>query len=378
MRNPAEGRKANRSRNHLQAPLLNLHGQFSSCWNCLTISVRWSGSKPRKVVLVRKVIKKKKTSTGLVAVPSTPVEPEQKATCPATPVEYDKVPGTPSTLPYGRFQSHAVLLDHDQHHYDGAYSQWREEAPDMWHLWDWPPKGWRPSKWQRSYWDSSDPYYGYNTYTWDREEWWNPSSEEPSTSGTETQTPPPGPGQLRSPDTVSTLLSRSDSELARVNETIDGLQRANTVEQVTFEQKLNQAAEPSPGEGQGNLGEEAKESEVEPDDRKQNGTAPSHEAPAPPKKDNKGQQQVEPSASQEADAEAQITEEQLKDHEKRRKAAKARYMRYYRSIRSQSLSVNRKNISTASRNSSKMCLNQLSACVGSLGSVAQAQRRPQS
>ena len=90
-------------------------------------------------------------------------------------------------------------------HYNGGWSQWREEAEDNWSKWDWPPQGWRPQKWHAAYYDVNNPYHHYRYYNWDNHD----GNEAPPPSDGKEGSPPSTPStgtRLTSPDSQSTLV----------------------------------------------------------------------------------------------------------------------------------------------------------------------------
>ena len=294
--------------------------------------------------VVRKIVKKRKVSGA-----STPKSDTASA------------PPTPSTLPYGPSRM-------PDEHQDGGWSQWRNYQEDLWGQWDWPPKGWRPEPHHRAYWDKSSPYYRYNTYDWDQQngEKWDSPEQVSST---------PSP-KIRSPDSVTTLLqSQSTSDLSSVvRETADGLLRSSSIDQLNLEARLNEAAnaaasnssnaEPETAheaekkankqnekgqnkEGQ-NKEDQNKEGQNKEDQNKegqnkegQNKEGQNKEGQQDKEGQNKEGQKTEeaaPHPGQECQQAIKLSEKELKKIEERKKAAHARYMRYFRSVRSHALS----------------------------------------
>ena len=161
----------------------------------------------RRRKVFRKIIKRKQGSPA----PNTPTPSEQ-------------------TLPYTATLESFPGQQEWANYYTGGYSQWREEQPDMWSQWQWPPHGWQPSKYQDAYWDESNPYHKYRYYKWD--------------TSPEQATPEGKRPELRSPDTQSTLITRSSSGVStEVEEAMEELQRCTTAEQLTFEQRMAEAGE---------------------------------------------------------------------------------------------------------------------------------------
>ena len=292
-----------------------------------------AGSKKK---VIRKIVKKKPASSA----PSTPAQSE----------------GTlPYTTSFGSLQGNTDGADH----YTGGYSQWREEQPDLWPSWQWPPYGWRPSQYQNAFWDENNPYHQYRYYNWDG------SSPEPAT-------PKGKQPELRSPDTQSTLLSRSTSSLSQeVQLATEQLQRCTTAQQLDFEQHVTEAGGPTQHpavetpataggrdqregpnvETPGGGGEEPRP-EV-PSGQNQVPPAGGNQEPPPHAQGegNQPQNPNQPSAQPagvggtgeipaESQHEVEMTADQLANVETRKKAAHARYMRYFRSIRSLILGVN--------------------------------------
>ena len=143
---------------------------------------------------------------------------------PSTPAQSEQT--LPYTTTHDPFPEQHEWADH----YTGGYSQWREEHPELWPNWQWPPYGWRPSQYQSAFWDENNPYRHYRYYDWDA----NPPPTTPQGKCPE----------LRSPDTQSTLLSHSNSSLSEeVRDATEQLQRCTTAEQLTFQQRMCQAGE---------------------------------------------------------------------------------------------------------------------------------------
>ena len=186
----------------------------------------------------------------------------------------------------------------DDQFYTGGVSQWREYDEDNWKYWDWPPHGWRPSEYHDAYTNKASPYYRYNHYEW---KW-------------PVQTPPEsmrnGPPKTPSSDEVehvSQLLRSSTAEM--VNRA--GQQCHVDVPEPAAEL---QVAQPAANQN------EAKET-----------TAVPQEAAVPAATE---QSQKDGTDNGTVIVKDDLTPEEKASNEKKRLAAHARYMRYFRNIRS--------------------------------------------
>ena len=251
-------------------------------------------------------------------------------------------------------------------HYMGGVSQHREDEEWLWDQWDWPPQGWRPNTWQTCYWDNKNKYYGYHDYDWQR---------TPESQIRRNNTPP----EIWS----NGEQSQSSIELEKIS---DVLKRANTGDirapsPRVMETAFKAAAEETKQDTQGkdrDMNDEANNSKPKQDplavksneqqtqkeekdskkkenqDNENKENAPPKETEnkenAPPKKtenmENAPPNEKEPEKEKEKANEKEQKDEKERNPEvdkaqaaleKRRREAHARYMRYYRSIRSQVL-----------------------------------------
>ena len=243
-------------------------------------------------------------------------------------------------------------------HYSGGWSQWREDAEDKWNQWDWPPQGWRPQKWHAAYYDVNNPFHHYRYFDWD---WDSKSNDCVSGSNGQEQSPPSTPStghRLTSPDSQSTLLESESRD------TLDyTFERMNTGDMMSLDAKFQEAAQEAetgndtkdlggndrnqepkdltpnkPNENdpkteeQAEVKKEAKESEDAKNEKpkEDNGKEPKNEGkpaqqqPPPP-------EVAIPEESQQAQAEL---EAKRREREEMKKKAHARYMKYYRAVRS--------------------------------------------
>lgn len=211
--------------------------------------------------------------------------------------------------------------------YTGGYSQWREyENEDAWDMWDWPPYGWRPSAHHRSYWDSSSNYYRFNDYKWGWNNWSDPEKPGVSSVGDESTGTP-----IRTPSPVGLLSTPSSDDLNKFNDAMQTM-RMNSgdlvhqssggdVEKVASDADAAKSSE-SPSPVVNNC--EAK-------------AAVSASASVSEKKDNAAE---EISAKELGKTgKSNLTELDEEEVMSKRLKAHARYMRYYRSIRSVELST---------------------------------------
>ena len=215
-------------------------------------------------------------------------------------------------------------------HSDGGYSQWREYAEDQWHTMDWPPKGWRPSPWQAAYHDPNSRYYGYNWYDWDNKDWTTPSTDDSSQKSPGTQSTIQDTQTVSSEDGISQQLHRCDTneqqtpqlETPKTTKTDTTPEKMDTKQkQRNFQEKMDAAARDS-----------------------------MHDKKKGEKEKDKGEKEKEPgdeeeeaeSLPQESEDAVAMTEKKAQKLKEKKKEAHARYMRYYRSIRSPCLSYKSK------------------------------------
>lgn len=105
----------------------------------------------------------------------------------------------------------------------GGYSQWREETPEYWNTWAWPPH----SDWK--------PWSGSFDYSWDRDSYRSPMSKE------EDETVFKTPEPTRRTDSAQKLMSLASTSSLEVAEVHDQLRRCNSGDQMSFEYRLQQA-----------------------------------------------------------------------------------------------------------------------------------------
>ena len=106
----------------------------------------------------------------------------------------------------------------------GGYSQWREEAPEYWNNWAWPPHSdWKP--WSGSY-----------DYSWNGDSYRSPGSKEGDGAF---NTPEP----TRRTDSAQKLMSQASTSSLEVAEVHDQLKRCNSGDQMSFAYRLQQAEE---------------------------------------------------------------------------------------------------------------------------------------
>ena len=210
--------------------------------------------------------------------------------------------------------------------YDGAHSQWREHAEDSWQHWDWPPKGWRPSEWHDAYWNQKSQYYAYNSWDWN-ERASKGAYATPSPKATPSTTPPYS--RQSSLDVEEALVQLKGLSLEAQ------FSRANTgdlVVQTTedgADQGKPQDAKP---EGAGKSGDPKKSEEP----KKPEGPSEDPKKTEELKDDQKGKTEAGEDGAKTEDPNPEGVDVSDADPEvaKKKKAALARYMRYYRSIRS--------------------------------------------
>ena len=208
-------------------------------------------------------------------------------------------------------------------HYDGGYSQWREYDEASWDRWDWPPRDWRPEAFQEASWNKDSAYYHYNTYDW----------QKGSTTTPPTSTP-------------SSKYSRSFSE--DLEDVTNQLMRCNTGDVSYFSQRLDAVATPTPPKDKESVEKHtAQEAPAAPKEQVYgggtvapvtgSGGTPGTEPAAAPKgpsdvllKD--ALQELEKAIV--AEVAVELTEEEKAARAEQKRRAHARYMRYYRNIRS--------------------------------------------
>jgi len=183
-----------------------------------------SGGCKRKVIKVRKVIKKKKSSpAGERESSSEPIPTTPAASVASTRLSSPSSTATPSQEDY----------------YQGSWSQWRNEPEyeGQWDKWQWPPAGWRPSRFHEAFYDQSSQYYRYNTFDWDT---WDRKQKTIDLWGTPTEAAPTTPhAPTKSGEPIS-QLSRGSSEVSLVRQQ---LQRCSTSDQLAanLQNRLDEA-----------------------------------------------------------------------------------------------------------------------------------------
>ena len=296
---------------------------------------RWKGER-KKVVIKRIVAKRKhdsnKHSTGSgepqhVEQPSLENRPDMpdSGTMNESGAKSDRLMKGPAEPPapqaMSRMDSVETVGDtsSEREYYTGGVSQWREEAEDRWCEWDWPPHGWQPSSWHDAYWNTASPWYKYNHKEW---KW-------------DTNTIQCTPGPTKQPEghsPPSTLRSSTSSASLEV-EGVAEMLRSSTGDIVP----VPQAAGTVPPENGGKVGDESMQKgkgETPPSadghDTTQNGQSGGDNPGTKKSEDGKADTDTKDIPSEDAKA-AEL--------EKKRKAAHARYMRYYRNIRSVGLNL---------------------------------------
>ena len=295
----------------------------------------------RKVVKIVKVLKKKvkapskkQAATPTQSMPSVVATPQGRPAEVPRPVEakpaevpVEAKPDVPPSVEAKPAQVEVEPTPEEQrsplqtpmkpepsreNYYVGGWSQWREEASEkMWDQWDWPPYGWQPSSWQDAYWNQDSKYHAYRDYNWSPEE-----SLESRTVWTGT------------PKSGDSCLSRSGSMDVEVLR--EQLSRSNTGSVADFNMMLEQVATPT-----------EKEKSHEPSSTPTSNNSSLHQdsivPPATPKATDNEEGALAPVES-EYTAERTDEKEASEDEKKKKAQAHARYMRYYRNIRSLTLS----------------------------------------
>ena len=220
-----------------------------------------------------------------------------------TPTEEPSAPATPASLA-------GCELDGlpEKGFFEGGCSQWREDAEEMWSEWNWPPGGWRPQYWQDAYHNNKSKWYRYNAFDWDSYyAGWNSNKGQSGSEGAHT---PQSSTPTETPQSNTRCMSSDLESIAHQ------LQRANTGDQLSFQQKLDAA--------DGNC------SQSPPTDGKQPNVnpAPTQQAKTQENAQEHGPEQGLPEQEQ---------DKKLKKLEADKLQAHARYMRYYRNIRSPEL-----------------------------------------
>ena len=285
-------------------------------------------------------------------------------------------------------------------HYEGGCSQWREDPAyeQQWKHWDWPPRDWRPSKFHASYWDTSSRWHDYNTYNWEQ----SPVECPPCTSPASRPTLLLSPDSDATKSLASQRSHSSMSlEVDAVTEQLQRCTTGEIME-ASFSQRLEEVAdkemvktepkaadgektdpekteksEPKPADGEKTDPEKIEKTEPKPadgektDPEKIEKTEPKpadgektdpekiekteHGEKTEPQKiektepkaadgENTEPEKAEPKAAGSDEyvggADEQLDTDGLSEEQiKRKKAAAARYMRYFWSIRSQGLRI---------------------------------------
>lgn len=292
---------------------------FPDC-HCYFVCGTRAGDRPQKArTIVRKIIVKKKPMSTTASEHPSGSELAQITTPPSSRSGFEdastvSVSDSSELASEGlkRADSVSTVAEtpepvHEPVHEPGYYytdpeSQWRHYEEDRWDEWDWPPHGWRPQPWHRAYWDKTSNYYKYNHYEWKWDKWPDMNanrSPEPASRGL--QTPPP------------TIRSDGSAELGQV---VQMLERANTGDVVLSGDASAAPAVP-----------------CEPGSKK---------VEAPTEKVNAPEQVGAPEAPEHVDGtldgDQDALEAKAEELRKKKAACHARYMRYFRSIRSTGLS----------------------------------------
>ena len=239
-------------------------------------------------------------------------------------------------------------LERSWPYYEGGVSQWREEPQyeQMWSQWDWPPRDWRPSNFHEAFWNADSRWHVYNNYDWNQYSWKEPTEKKPY-------------GDYYTPGRESDATATPSSEFNRsfsrsssleLEEVTAHLQRCTTGEIVEseFNKRLAEAVDvPSGGhlkDGNGEnkpkgKGDEAEETKgVAGNDEKKEDKEEKDSQKVNTEKKEGEEENKEKKDCQQVNNEKKDGAENSKEEEERKKKAHARYMRYYRNIRSASLS----------------------------------------
>ena len=248
-----------------------------------------------------------KTSSTTSTTESTPVTLYEESLSSAERTSDESVnrSDTMETQPYPYPPGDGQEIKQPEEHYDGGVSQWREEAEEMWDFWDWPPRGWKPSSEHRCWWDESSQYYGYNNYDWGRGGGGDDSTSVAATPLRRTDSS----AEL---ETVQRILRANSGDIARslikdLDETVKGIVKEVAKETTSGPRENTAAVKVEP-----------------PDETPQTGD----------KSDDKTNAEKNPENEKDAEKAPEKDPEKIKELERRKLAAHARYMRYYRNIRS--------------------------------------------
>ena len=124
-------------------------------------------------MVIKKVVKKKaegrcdRTSPDDTSQTGTPTSRETTSSRPSSVVRSDSQSTVPWHAEGGGMPQHTDRRDLDDY-YTGGVSQWREYEESKWDDWDWPPYGWAPSEYHNAYWDPSSYYHQYKYKDWDQ------------------------------------------------------------------------------------------------------------------------------------------------------------------------------------------------------------------
>lgn len=247
-------------------------------------------------------------------LPAEPTTATGQPSVPTPPAVSLKGSGSLAQVP--RCDSVETIADDDddddvsshREYYTGGVSQWREYEESSWDQWDWPPHGWRPSTYHDCYWNTNSQWYQYNHKKWD----WGVENAD-------AHTPPPNSSRPSLGSTGSTCSLELDGVVDMLARSQTGDITPMVLQEPAVEPPVEPPVTPQPkGESNqklnSNVAEESK-------------TAQNPETKA---EDGKGE------IAAEGNDPAEVLNAEL---EKKRKLAHARYMRYYRSIRSHGLSM---------------------------------------
>ena len=311
------------------------------------------------------------------SIPTDSVEQSTPSEAPAT-VSDSSSPGDSSSnacraSDSGDWERDAL----DRDYYEGGWSQWRNEewAEPQWKNWDWPPAGWKPESYHGAYYDQGSEYHGYRGFDWDQYYDGKKAHASLSKSPTVRYSPQSCPSRASTEEVleVQEQLQRAntgdmaDAMFGGTPMKVDSVKEKPTGQEGTRDDKTTPAEAHVPNQSQPENTEQAAETNVpnqsQPEEKQ---TAAGAEAQVPdqsrPGQDNTPTpantqapdpstqggtppnpaetQVTAPGNSDAADQSRQDTApegEVETELERRKKDAHARYMRYFRNIRSPSL-----------------------------------------
>ena len=323
--------------------------------------VNSAGRKKPRVVVIRRVVRPKKDgqgqgaalseAPGSTALPgvdqlSSP-ETSRGSGADAADAESEKTVGTSdsafrsdtmTTVPESADEKDSSDLcqpltppeyPNDDQYYTGGVSQFREYEESNWKYWDWPPHGWRPSKHHDAYWDTSSYYYRYNHYDW---KW--PCDQVQDTPFKQTSPQTVRSDSLEEVEHAARVLRATSGQLIEApgampssHQVVHGAPEAGNVIPPVAEPKVN-PSDPAPVTQTVGTPEVAGAKPAPPVAQNANPSAKDAQVAA-------GTLSQENATDQSKDT---LTEEMKMALAKKRLAAHARYMRYFRSVRSTHLS----------------------------------------